>query len=137
MSTVPPDRTALTLTAAPAERCADACCTPVIGTDPGWVRAAARARALSWVSLLWMTGEGVVGLIVGVQAGSISLLGWALGSVIEGLASMIVIWRFTGTRTVSDTAEARAHASPPVPRRSGSPTATGAPRTWAGCSSSP
>jgi divalent metal cation (Fe/Co/Zn/Cd) transporter len=28
--------------------------------------------------------------------------------VIEGLASVIVIWRFTGTRTLSETAEARA-----------------------------
>jgi len=41
-------------------------------------------------------------------AGSISLLGWALGSVIEGLAAVIVIWRFTGSRALSDTAEGRA-----------------------------
>ncbi len=37
-----------------------------------------------------------------------ALTGWALGSVIEGLASVIVIWRFTGTRAVSGTAERRA-----------------------------
>ncbi|MGI8591358.1 MAG: hypothetical protein ACR2M5_10290 [Nakamurella sp.] len=75
---------------------------------PEWGRAARRAQALSWVSLLWMTGEGVLGLVAGLRAGSISLLGWALGSVIEGLAAVIVIWRFTGSRTLSDTAEGRA-----------------------------
>jgi hypothetical protein len=36
------------------------------------------------------------------------LLGWALGSVIEGLASVIVIWRFTGSRMLSGTALGRA-----------------------------
>lgn len=77
-------------------------------TDPAWQRAAHRARALSWVSLVWMTAEGTIGLVAGVQAQSISLTGWALGSVIEGLASVIVIWRFTGTRTLSETAEGHA-----------------------------
>jgi len=55
-----------------------------------------------------MTGEGVLGLVAGFEAGSISLVGWALGSAIEGLASVIVIWRFTGGRTLSETSEARA-----------------------------
>jgi hypothetical protein len=58
-----------------------------------WRRAAGRARALSWFSLLWMTGEGVLGLIAGAAAGSIALIGWPLGSAIEGLAAVIVIWR--------------------------------------------
>jgi divalent metal cation (Fe/Co/Zn/Cd) transporter len=77
-------------------------------TDPAWQRAARRTRALSWFSLAWMTGEGILGLTAGVAANSISLIGWALGSVIEGLASIIVIWRFTGSRTLSEVAERRA-----------------------------
>jgi divalent metal cation (Fe/Co/Zn/Cd) transporter len=56
-----------------------------------------------------MTAEGAIGLIAGFTAGSIALIGWALGSAIEGLASVIVIWRFTGSRTLSQTAERRAH----------------------------
>ena len=64
--------------------------------DARWLRAARQAKALAWFSLAWMTGEGVLGLIAGITANSISLIGWALGSVIEGLASIIVIWRFTG-----------------------------------------
>jgi divalent metal cation (Fe/Co/Zn/Cd) transporter len=52
-----------------------------------------------------MLTEGVVGLWQGLIVGSIALTGWALGSAVEGLASVIVIWRFTGSRTLSETAE--------------------------------
>ena len=55
-----------------------------------------------------MTLEGAVGLFAGITADSIGLVGWALSSVVEGLASVIVIWRFTGARTLSETAEERA-----------------------------
>src|SRR4051794_15258347 len=55
-----------------------------------------------------MTLEGLLGLVAGVQANSISLLTWAAGSAVEGLASAIVIWRFTGARTMSEEAERRA-----------------------------
>jgi divalent metal cation (Fe/Co/Zn/Cd) transporter len=71
----------------------------------GWQRAARQAVVLSWVSLAWMTLEGAAGLVAGITAGSIALIGWALSSAIEGLASVIVIWRFTGSRTLSETAE--------------------------------
>jgi len=95
----------------PAACCGGCAAEPVSAAavcGPKWQLAARRARALSWFSLLWMTGEGVLGLVAGLRAGSISLLGWALGSVIEGLAAVIVIWRFTGSRALSDTAEGRA-----------------------------
>lgn len=81
---------------------------PFVARDAGWLRAARLARWLAWASLAWMTVEGAVGLAAGVGAGSIALIGWALSSVVEGLASVIVIWRFTGSRTLSDTAERRA-----------------------------
>lgn len=90
--------------------CTDGCCAApqAVVRDDGWLRASRQARALSWFSLAWMTAEGALGLIAGLTAGSISLMGWALGSVIEGLASIIVVWRFTGARTLSQTAEHRA-----------------------------
>ncbi|MGH2908033.1 MAG: hypothetical protein ACRDK8_01895 [Solirubrobacteraceae bacterium] len=72
-----------------------------------WLADARRARVLAWLSLGWMTVEGAVGLVAGIGAGSIALIGWALGSLIEGIASVIVIWRFTGSRARSDTAEQR------------------------------
>src|SRR5215212_4303218 len=73
--------------------------------DAGWYRAARRARLLSWASLGWTGVEGVVGLIAGVEASSLSLIVWASSSFVEGLASMTIIWRFTGTRLQSATSE--------------------------------
>ncbi len=67
-----------------------------------------RAKMLSWASLGWMTVEGVVAIAAAVTAGSIALLGFGIDSAIEGLASVIVIWRFTGSRRLSERAEARA-----------------------------
>lgn len=73
--------------------------------DADWVRTARRARMLSWASLGWMTIEGVVGLIAGLDANALSVVVWAASSFVEGLASMIVIWRFTGSRTMSQSSE--------------------------------
>ena len=73
-----------------------------------WTRDARRARLLAWASLAWMTVEGAVGIVAGAAAGSIALVGFGLDSAIEGFASLIVIWRFTGTRTLSETSEHRA-----------------------------
>ena len=76
--------------------------------DAEWQRAARRAVLLSWVSLFYMAVEGGVGVWQGVTAGSIALVGWGLASFIEGIASAIIVWRFTGDRRLSDTAETRA-----------------------------
>lgn len=76
--------------------------------DAGWYRAATWARRLAWISLVLVGVEGVVGLWQGLAAGSIALTGWALGAIPEALAGAIVIWRFTGARTRSETAERRA-----------------------------
>ncbi len=73
-----------------------------------WIKDARTVRMLSWFSLIWMVLEGALGLVAGGTAGSVSLIGWALSSAVEGLASIIVIWRFTGSRTLSETAEGRA-----------------------------
>lgn len=70
-----------------------------------WHRNARRARLLSWFSLVWMTIEGVVGVVTGLVAGSIALQAFGISSAVEGLASVIVIWRFTGSRTLSETSE--------------------------------
>jgi divalent metal cation (Fe/Co/Zn/Cd) transporter len=55
-----------------------------------------------------MTVEGAVAIIAALGAGSVALLGFGIDSAIEGLASVIVIWRFTGARRVSVEAEERA-----------------------------
>ena len=67
-----------------------------------------RAKALSWLSLAYMTAEGAIAITAALLAGSVALLGFGLDSAIEALASVIVIWRFTGTRRLSQDAERRA-----------------------------
>jgi divalent metal cation (Fe/Co/Zn/Cd) transporter len=71
-------------------------------------RLARRARLLSWLSLVWIGAEGAVGIASGVAAGSIALIGFGADSVIEGVASLIIIWRFSVARVDSDRAEHRA-----------------------------
>src|SRR5438094_507378 len=73
--------------------------------DELWLRDARRARLLSWLSLGWMTVEGGVGVLAGIAAGSVALIGFGLSSAVEGMAAVIVIWRFTGRRTHSETSE--------------------------------
>src|SRR6266851_4334048 len=67
-----------------------------------------RVKLLSWLSLAWMTAEGAIGLTAGILANSIALIGYGLDSTIEGIASIVIIWRFTGHRIESDDAERRA-----------------------------
>lgn len=74
------------------------------GSRP-WLRLARTAKLLALLTLVWLGIEGTVGVIAGYLAGSIALVAFGLDSAIEGLASVIVVWRFTGTRTTSPTAE--------------------------------
>jgi len=81
---------------------------PTAPRSQSWMRAARNAKLLAWVSLVWMGMEGVVGIIAGLQAHSLGVVTWAASSFVEALASLIVVWRFTGHRTLSTTSEARA-----------------------------
>src|SRR5829696_5087095 len=77
-------------------------------TRPRYEQLARRVKLLSWLSLLWMAVEGGVAIAAGIVAGSIALIGFGLDSAIEGFASVIIIWRFTGHRVFSHAAEQRA-----------------------------
>jgi divalent metal cation (Fe/Co/Zn/Cd) transporter len=77
-------------------------------TRERYAQLARRVKLLSWLSLAWMTVEGAVAIGAGIVASSIALVGFGLDSVIEGVASVIIIWRFTGTRVFSHVAEERA-----------------------------
>jgi divalent metal cation (Fe/Co/Zn/Cd) transporter len=71
-------------------------------------RLAGRVKVLSWVSLAYMTLEGAIAILAGVLAGSVALIGFGIDSAIEGFASAIIVWRFTGARMFSLAAEQRA-----------------------------
>jgi divalent metal cation (Fe/Co/Zn/Cd) transporter len=73
-----------------------------------WERGARRARLLAWSSLAWLGFEGAATVLAGVLAGSIALVANGLDSGIEAAASLIIVWRFTGARTLSGTSERRA-----------------------------
>ncbi len=73
-----------------------------------WHDAARKARWLSWLSLAWMGAEGVIALTAGMLAGSIALVSFGLDSFVEGFASLVIVWRFTGSRLLSHAAEERA-----------------------------
>ncbi len=71
-------------------------------------RLARRVLLLSWASLGYMTLEGGIAILAGILAGSIALIGFGIDSAIEGFASAIIVWRFTGNRIFSEAAERRA-----------------------------
>ncbi len=55
-----------------------------------------------------MGAEGAVAIVAGILAGSIALIGFGIDSAIEGFASLVIVWRFTGHRLLSHVAEDRA-----------------------------
>jgi hypothetical protein len=67
-----------------------------------------RARLLAWAGLGWHAVEAVIAVIAGLAAGSIALVGFGADSVVEGIAGVVVLWRFTEHRTQSEAAERRA-----------------------------
>ena len=86
---------------------------PARPSDPAvdrqtYQRLATRVKVLSWASLAYMTLEGSIAILAGVLAGSVALVGFGIDSAIEGFASAIIVWRFTGARMFSAAAETRA-----------------------------
>lgn len=75
---------------------------------PQWHKLSKRAKQLSLFSLVYLTLEGSFGVVAGLLAHSVALLGFGLDSAIEGIASVIIIWRFTGNRTLSEHSELKA-----------------------------
>jgi divalent metal cation (Fe/Co/Zn/Cd) transporter len=87
---------------------APAAAAAVHGRSEAWLRAARQAKLLAWASLIWMSMEGIVGIVSGLQAHSLGVVTWAASSFVEALAAVIVVWRFSGRRTLSATSEVRA-----------------------------
>jgi divalent metal cation (Fe/Co/Zn/Cd) transporter len=77
-------------------------------TRERYAELATRVRRLSWISLGLMSIEGLVAILAGILAGSIALVGFGLDSFIEGAASVVLIWRMSGSRVFSQHAENRA-----------------------------
>ena len=67
-----------------------------------------RARLLAWGGNVWHVAEFAIGLVAGIAASSIALIGFGVDSLIEVVAGVVVVWLFTGNRVGSATAERRA-----------------------------
>jgi len=67
-----------------------------------------RARLLAWGGNAWHLIEFVIAVAAGIAAGSIALIGFGFDSLIEAVAGFVIVWLFTGSRLISETAERRA-----------------------------
>jgi divalent metal cation (Fe/Co/Zn/Cd) transporter len=52
-----------------------------------------RGLRLEYFSLIWNVLETFVGMVAGIAAGSVALIGFALDSVVESSSAAILIWR--------------------------------------------
>jgi divalent metal cation (Fe/Co/Zn/Cd) transporter len=67
-----------------------------------------RARLLAWGGIAWHVVEFAIAVAAGIAASSIALIGFGFDSLIESVAGLIVLWRFSARRSHSESAERRA-----------------------------
>ena len=63
-------------------------------------------RRVEYLSIAWTSLEAVIGITIGVFAGSVALIGFGADSVIEVASSCVLLWRLAAS---SDEREKRAH----------------------------
>ena len=54
-----------------------------------------RGRRLEYFTIAWNTLEGLVAVAAGVNAGSISLVGFGIGSFVEVTSDATLLWRMS------------------------------------------
>ena len=54
-----------------------------------------RGRRLEYFTVVWNTLEGLVAVVVGIVAGSISLVGFGIDSFIEVTSGSVLLWRMS------------------------------------------
>src|SRR4051812_5310835 len=85
-----------------------------IGSRPDKDRLAERtklvrqAKLLAWLGVGWHGIEAAIAVGAGLVAVSIALVGFGADSLIESVAGVILLWRFTASRADSEEAEQRA-----------------------------
>ena len=82
-----------------------------VESGTGRERLVRRGRSLAWFTIAWNGIEGVAGIVAGVAAGSIALLGFGIDSYVEVFAGSVIIWRLAKDRhghELSELAERRA-----------------------------
>jgi divalent metal cation (Fe/Co/Zn/Cd) transporter len=59
------------------------------------VAMARRGRRLEYFTIVWNSLEGMVGVIAGLVAGSISLVGFGIDSLVEVTSGAVLLWRMS------------------------------------------
>src|ERR1700720_3921141 len=54
-----------------------------------------RGRRLEYFTVVWNTLEGLVAVVAGIMAGSISLVGFGIDSFIEVTSGSVLLWRMS------------------------------------------
>ena len=54
-----------------------------------------RGRRLEYFTIAWNTIEGLVAVVTGAIAGSISLMGFGIDSFIEVISGAVLLWRMS------------------------------------------
>ena len=87
--------------------------TTVTLAPPAAIRRAAvrRARWLNAATIGWNSIEGVVAVVAGIVAGSVSLVGFGFDSAIEVSAALVLTWRLRQERHDRCTQEADSRAT--------------------------
>ncbi len=70
-----------------------------------------RGLILAWFTIAWNSIEGVAGIVSGIVAGSIALVGFGVDSYVEVFAGSVIVWRLARDRhgdQLSEKAERRA-----------------------------
>jgi divalent metal cation (Fe/Co/Zn/Cd) transporter len=80
--------------------------SPARLTDGDRARLVRRGRLLSWLTLGYNSLEGVVSIVVGAMAGSVSLVGFGVDSVIEVVSGIAALWRLRADRDAARRARA-------------------------------
>ena len=84
----------------------------LLGPRPGMREAAVRrARWLNAATIGWNSLEGVVAVVAGLAAGSVSLVGFGFDSAIEVSAALILTWRLRQERRGTCTQDADSRAT--------------------------
>jgi divalent metal cation (Fe/Co/Zn/Cd) transporter len=70
-----------------------------------------RGVLLAWFTIAWNSIEGIAGIVAGIAAGSIALVGFGVDSYVEVFAGSVIVWRLGRERhghELSEAAERRA-----------------------------
>lgn len=66
-----------------------------------------KALSLSYFTVGYNIGEGIVSIFAGLLAGSIALVGFGLDSFVETLSGVVMIWRFRKHGKISEAEEGK------------------------------